>query len=346
MPQLAEPAPFLTDIWYFAMPSAALAPGGMQAKMLLGQPVLFARGHDGVAFALRDICPHRGIPLSCGRFDGREVECCYHGWRFDGSGACTAIPSLVEGQEFDLNRIKVRRYPVADAQGNLWIWMGEKEPDGPPPQMPDMEGRAPNLTEVMEFPCHVDHAVVGLMDPAHGPFVHQSWFWRSAKSIHEKAKAFGPAPYGFAMKRHRPSSNSAAYKLLGGAPETEISFRLPGIRTEHIVAGRHRIVNLTTVTPLDANRTEVTNSFYWTLGWANVARPVLRRFVRRFLGQDRDVVVKQQEGLRHEPTLMLIKDADTQARWYYQLKNEYMRARTEARPFVNPVKDTVLRWRS
>lgn len=343
---MAEPAPLLTEIWYFAMPSAALATGAMQAKMLLGQPLLFARGSDGAAFALRDICPHRGIPLSCGRFDGREVECCYHGWRFDGSGACTAIPSLVPGQELDFSRFKVRRYPVAEAQGNLWIWMGEGAPDRPPPQIPDMDGRAPNMTEVMEFPCHIDHAVVGLMDPAHGPFVHQSWFWRSAKSIHEKAKAFGPVPYGFAMKRHRPSSNSAAYKILGGAPETEISFHLPGVRIEHIAAGDHRVVNLTTVTPLDATRTEITNSFYWTFGWANLARPVLRRFVRRFLGQDRDVVVKQQQGLRHNPTLMLIKDADTQARWYYQLKNEYQRAREEGRPFVNPVKDVVLRWRS
>jgi len=343
---MADPAPFLTDIWYFALPSAALARGKMQAKSLLGQPVLFARDNDGVAFALRDICPHRGIPLSCGRFDGREVECRYHGWRFDGGGGCTAIPSLVAGQDFDISRIKVRRYPVVEAQGNLWIWMGDSPPEGEPPQMPDMEGRVPNLTEVMHFPCPVDHAVIGLMDPAHGPFVHQSWYWRSSRSIHEKAKAFGPAPYGFAMKRHRPSANSAAYRLLGGAPETEITFRLPGVRTEHIAAGRHRIVNLTTVTPLDANNTEVTNSFYWTLGWADLAKPILRHFVRRFLGQDRDVVVMQQKGLAHDPTLMLIKDADTQARWYHQLKNEYQRARAEGRDFVNPVKDTVLRWRS
>lgn len=343
---LSDIATFLTDIWYFALPSAALKPGKMLAKLLLGQPVLFARGKDGGAFALRDICPHRGIPLSCGRFDGAEVECRYHGWRFDGGGTCTAIPSLVEGQDFEPSRIKVRRYAVVEAQGNVWIWMGDSAPDHDPPQMPDMEGRVPNLTEIMAFPCPVDHAVVGLMDPAHGPFVHQSWFWRSARSIHEKAKAFGPAPFGFAMKRHRPSSNSAAYRLLGGAPETEISFRLPGVRIEHIAAGRHRIVNLTTVTPIDATRTEVTNSFYWTLGWANLAKPVLRHFVRRFLGQDRDVVVQQQAGLAFDPPLMLIRDADTQARWYYQLRNEYQRARTEGREFINPVKDVTLRWRS
>ncbi len=43
---------------------------------------------------------------------------------------------------------------------------------------------------------------------------------------------------------------------------------------------------------------------------------------------------------------MLINDADTQARWYYRLKAEYLRARAEKRAFVNPVKDRVLRWRS
>ena len=48
-----------------------------------------------------------------------------------------------------------------------------------------------------------------------------------------KEKAFAPAPYGFRMKRHQPASNSRAYYLfIGGQPETEIVFRLPGIRTE------------------------------------------------------------------------------------------------------------------
>lgn len=343
---MLEPNFVLKDIWYYALPGPTLKRGAMRAKTLLGQPLLFGRADDGSVFALRDICPHRGIPLSCGRFDGKEVECCYHGWRFAPSGACTAIPSLAEGQAFDLARIKVRRYPVREMSGNVWVWMGEGEPDQEPPCIPDMGAATPKMVEAMEFPCFVDHAVVGLMDPAHGPFVHQSWFWRSAKSIHEKAKEFGPAPLGFAMKRHRPSKNSAAYKILGGAPETEISFRLPGIRIEHIRAGRHTVVNLTTVTPLDQERTEVTNSMYWTMGWADFAKPLLRPFARRFLGQDRDVVVLQQQGLRHNPTLMLIKDADTQARWYYQLKNEYQRARDEHRPFQNPVKDTVLRWRS
>lgn len=344
---MAEPNFLLTDIWYFALPGRALKPGAMLPKTLLGQPVLFGRTGGGEVFALRDICPHRGIPLSCGRFDGREVECCYHGWRFAPDGGCTSIPSLVPGQDFHLTRIKVRRYPVREVQGNVWIWMGEGEPTLEPPRVPHFaDDRPADMVLSMEFPCFQDHAVIGLMDPAHGPFVHKSWFWRSERTIHEKAKAFGPAPHGFVMKRHTPSSNSAAYKILGGKPETEIRFQLPGIRIEHIRVGRHHVCNLTTVTPIDDMMTEVTNQMYWTMGWANLAKPLLRPFAAKFLRQDRDVVVLQQQGLRHDPTLMLIKDSDTQARWYYQLKNEWVRSAEEGREFRNPVKDVTLRWRS
>ena len=55
---------------------------------------------------------------------------------------------------------------------------------------------------------------------------------------------------------------------------------------------------------------------------------------------------RQQKGLRFNPILSLVDDADTQARWYYRLKQEYRRAHAEGRPFDNPVKPRTLRWRS
>jgi hypothetical protein len=58
------------------------------------------------------------------------------------------------------------------------------------------------------------------------------------------------------------------------------------------------------------------------------------------------VVIKQQEGLKHESVLRLIKDSDTLARWYYQLKKEYQRSQDEAREFVTPVKTQLLKWRA
>jgi phenylpropionate dioxygenase-like ring-hydroxylating dioxygenase large terminal subunit len=319
----------------------------MVAKTLLGEPVLIGRDAAGAPFALRDLCPHRGVPLSCGRFDGTEVECCYHGWRFATDGRCTAIPSLVDGQGIDAAKIRAAAYPAREVQGNIWVYFGV-DPAGAPeiPVIPDIGERRYAMVETVRFPGAIDHAVVGLMDPAHGPFVHQSWWWRSRRSIHEKAKTFVPSPWGFTMTRHAPSSNSRAYRLLGGAPETEIAFRLPGIRIEHIRAGRHILCNLTAVTPIDEGTTEVNHVVYWTMPWLRPLRPLLRLFVRKFLHQDRDIVALQQQGLRHAPSLLLINDADSQAKWYYRLKQEYARARAEGRDFVNPIKPRVLRWRS
>src|SRR5260370_41132944 len=128
----ANSAAPLREMWYFALPGAVLGRGRMRAKTLLGEPLVLCRGADGTVFALRDICPHRGIPLSCGRFDGREVECCYHGWRFDGSRACTAIPSLVPEQEFNIGRIKGKSYPAQERQRNVWDYVGA-DATAPPP---------------------------------------------------------------------------------------------------------------------------------------------------------------------------------------------------------------------
>jgi phenylpropionate dioxygenase-like ring-hydroxylating dioxygenase large terminal subunit len=341
----------LRNLWYYALPSTQLKIGKMKAKLLLGEPVLFCRDNNGKAFAIRDICPHRAMPLSYGKFDGKEVECCYHGWRFDRSGACTHIPALVGGEGIEPGKILVRDYQISETQGGIWIYMDDAKhkPTSIPsvPHLPDVDENArPAITEIMRFPCYIDHAVVGLMDPAHGPFVHTSWWWRSRKSIHEKEKPFGPSPLGFTMHRHKPSSNSFAYKILGGAPETEIAFQLPGVRIEHIKAGKHNVVGLTCVTPIKDNETEITHLIYANTTWLRALSPIIRPFVRRFLAQDRDVVVKQQDGLRYEQNLMLIRDADTPARWYQQMKTEFIRAQTEGRAFVNPVKDTVLKWRS
>jgi phenylpropionate dioxygenase-like ring-hydroxylating dioxygenase large terminal subunit len=337
----------LREAWYYAMPSRRLRQRATLAKVMLGEPILIGRDTAGAPFALHDPCPHRGMPLSAGRFDGREVECCYHGWRFDTRGQCTSIPSLVPGQAFTPARIRVRSYPVREVQGNLWVFFGEDPAAAPEiPLLNGFEERPPNLVESVGFTAAIDHVVVGLMDPAHGPFVHRAWWWRSRRSIQQKRKAFAPSPYGFTMSRHAPSANSRAYRLLGGVPETEIVFRLPSVRIEQIRAGHHRVSNLTAITPIDTRVTEINHCVYWTAPWLTALKPFLRHYVRAFLNQDRAIMTRQQQGLRYDPPLTLIDDADTQAKWYYRLKREYRRARAEGRPFENPIEPRTLEWRS
>ncbi|HWK43387.1 MAG TPA: aromatic ring-hydroxylating dioxygenase subunit alpha [Stellaceae bacterium] len=343
----AQSTPPLRDLWYYALPGHRLKRGKMLTKTMLGEPVLLGRDAAGKPFAMIDICPHRGIPLSFGTFDGKEIECCYHGWRFDCQGGCTLIPTLVEDQQVDLAKVRVKPYPAAEVQGNIWVFFGDDPANAPPiPVLPELENQRYKMVETMLFKGGIDHAVIGLVDPAHATFVHASWFWRSKKAIRDKAKRFEPSTLGFTMARHPPSSNTRAYKLLGGRPETEIVFQLPGVRYEHIKIGRHVMCHLTALTPINDTETEINHTIYWTMPWLDPLRPIFRPFARAFLAQDRDVISKQQLGLVHNPQLLLLGDPDVQARWYLRLKNEFERSRAEARDFVNPLKPRTLRWRS
>jgi phenylpropionate dioxygenase-like ring-hydroxylating dioxygenase large terminal subunit len=109
---------------------------------------------------------------------------------------------------------------------------------------------------------------------------------------------------------------------------------------------RHAVVGLTAITPITDERTEVHQIFWASPRWAALAAPALKIFMRIFLDQDRQVVVRQREGLVHRPRLMLINDADTQARWWMRVKDEWLAAQAQGRPFVNPLEPKTLRWRS
>ncbi len=340
----------LRNLWYMAALGVELKPGGLMRRMLLGEPVLIGRGRDGAAFALRDICPHRGVPLSAGRVLAENtVECPYHGWRFRTDGVCAAIPSLVEGQDMDPAKIRVRSYPARDLDGLIWVYMAAEgqeaaAPACAPPKIPVPNAR-PRWSMSQTFHCGIDHAVIGLMDPAHAPYVHGRWWWKVTPKL--KEKAYGPLPTGFTMQRHQPSK--PAYKLLGADVTTEITFELPSTRFEIIrgtFLGRHiDVVGLTVCTPTDAATTQVTQIFYWP-AWLGFIKPVFMAVGPTFLGDDRRMVELQKEGLKFNPRLMLIQDADQPAIWYHRLKKAWAESVANGAPFVNPVTERTLRWRS
>jgi len=342
---------FVFDIWYFAGLATDLRKGQMLRREIAGEPINLGRGEDGQLFALRDICPHRAAPLSAGCLKDGTVECPYHGWRFGTQdGVCQEIPALTADQAMAIEKIKVRTYPVREEGQLIWVYIArDRRFTGPPPIDPPafpMASRKACMDDTLILNCHVDHAVIGLMDPAHGPYVHRQWWWRSERSIHEKAKAFEPRERGFAMASHTPSSNSFAYKILGGQPVTEITFRLPGIRTEEIKVGQKTLLSFTAVTPMDETKTHIRQIFFTDMGLVRLFSPALKPFAKAFLRQDGDMVDLQQMGLKYDSTLMLIEDSDTQAKWYHAIKKEWAKSREEARAFKNPVKAKILKWRS
>jgi len=345
----AEQPLFLRNLWYFAMHGGALKQGKLFQKTILGEGIVFGRDESGKPFALKDNCPHRGVPLSHGWFDGKTITCCYHGWQFDCSGMCQKIPALAD-EKMEVNKIKVFRYPCKEINGTVWVYIPKNKL-----QLTDAENYVPDLllhqdkkflhVERVTLPTNIDHAVIGLIDPAHVTFVHQSWFWRSAKNLKLKEKNFEPEGLGFKMVRHKPSSNSKGYSILKGGTSTEINFQIPGVRTEHIQVGeKNEIISITTLTPIDENNTELNHIFYTSLVVANVLWAPLKRLGKKFIGQDLGVFIKLREGLDSNPTLMLLGDPDTQAKWYYELKKQWNVSLENKTPFVNTLKPALLHW--
>src|SRR5271154_3736280 len=143
----------LHGFWYRALPGDQVSRNRLQKAMLLEAPLVLGRDRQGKPFALRDACPHRGMPLSCGRFDGQDLECSYHGWKFDAhSGQCQLIPSLTSDQELKVDRIYAGSYPCAEHDDYVWVFVPEPpssgagftravEPSFPAPRVPTFEGK-------------------------------------------------------------------------------------------------------------------------------------------------------------------------------------------------------------
>jgi hypothetical protein len=67
----------------------------------------------------------------------------------------------------------------------------------------------------------------------------------------------------------------------------------------------------------------------------------------KFVEQDRQTMENQSEGLKHNPHLMLIDDADRPAKWYFQLKAAYLESRRTDGEMRHPMNGPVtLKWRS
>ncbi|MBV8051737.1 MAG: aromatic ring-hydroxylating dioxygenase subunit alpha [Acidobacteriaceae bacterium] len=355
----------LFGFWYRAMPSGVLGHDRLQKTILLEAPLVLGRDRQGRPFALRDACPHRGMPLSYGRFDGEQVECSYHGWRFDArSGQCRLIPSLTSDQNLKIDRIYAGSYACEEQDGYIWVFVPEPSPTGagfsrpvepsiPVPRVSDFGGPFKIAHLTADLPCSVDHGIIGLMDPAHGPFVHQAWWWRTRHSIHQKQKNFEPIPMGFRMSAHTPSSNSAPYKLLrlyadADAITTTIDFVLPNQRYETIRAGKYWFASLTTVTPIARDHCRIDVVAKWNIfRWLPLGPELLKFVFAKFVEQDRRTMEQQSEGLKHNPHLMLIDDADRPAKWYFQLKSAYLDAKRTGQELKHPMNGPVsLKWRS
>jgi nitrite reductase/ring-hydroxylating ferredoxin subunit len=122
------PALGYRNYWYPAVGANEAKRKPLQVKLLGTEVVIFCDSASGKFCAFDDRCPHRGALLSQGRtYYSGTLTCAYHGWTFDTSGKLVAV--LSEGPDCPLaGNLHIRKYPVEEHRGLVWIWMGDQKP--------------------------------------------------------------------------------------------------------------------------------------------------------------------------------------------------------------------------
>jgi len=163
------------NFWYPACTSDDLKDTPLALQML-GLRFTAFRDSEGNAHLVSDTCIHRGGSLSKGKVVGDCVQCPYHGWEFDGSGACTKIPTM--GDKKPPARAKIDSYPVQEKYGIVFAFLGDLPEDERPGFFPitewGEEGWRAGEPAVRDINCYYERSVENGLDPYHNEFVHPS----------------------------------------------------------------------------------------------------------------------------------------------------------------------------
>jgi vanillate O-demethylase monooxygenase subunit len=145
------------------------------AMQLLDVRLVAYRTTQGILVA-RDLCPHRGVPLSKGWVEGDEIVCPYHGLRFGTDGRCTRIPAQPNVKPSD--RFRATVLPVVERYGLVWTCLDLRTDSPDIPEFP--EWNDPSFQAILCPPVEIKAApgrqVEGFIDVAHFAWVHHEAF--------------------------------------------------------------------------------------------------------------------------------------------------------------------------
>jgi len=145
------------------------------AARLLDERVVVYRLSDGTIAAARDICFHRGVPLSMGHVEGDELICRYHGLRYDREGRCVCIPAHPNGAISP--RLRLQMFQAQEKYGLVWVRMVD---DGPRelPEMTEWDDAdyIQVLPESVDIAAAAGRQIEGFLDVSHFAFVHKESF--------------------------------------------------------------------------------------------------------------------------------------------------------------------------
>ena len=266
--------------------------------VLNGAPIVLFRSRDTVG-AVADRCPHRLAELSKGRVIEGTIECPYHGWRFNKTGQCTAIPGHLSA----LPRYRVQSYKALEHQGAIFV------SSGAPVGLPYAHGLQSQDVIVRRVQSTTQSTVIdaaeNILDATHTHFTHKGLLrGLSAKRHKIKVEVTGSEGRVEATYTGEPRQEGVVSKLLEGARSKTVGrFLAPGI-AELEYWGPKGLVLITSF-HLHQSTNGIVKGVGWLVGpkrdvptWIKAA--FFKPLFRIALAQDRRILKStQQNALAH-----------------------------------------------
>jgi len=297
----------LPQFWYVACLSADLRARRPLARTVVGERLALFRDSSGRAAAVVDRCPHRNVPLSLGTVCEGQLQCAYHGWRFDGTGACQAVPGLVDDQP-DRRARRVDTFPTAEHDGFVWVWPvvasgGEAAAPPAPFRFPHVD--SPGYTTVrrrLSVTAGLHAALENTLDVPHTAFLHGGLFRGGRPPVDidvvvrhtaggVEAEYFGePRPPGVAGRILAPE---------GGVVTHVDRFLMPSIAQVEYRLGANHLVTTTAFTPSDEGVTDLHAAVTFRLRLPpRLVKAVVTPVANRIFAQDKVILREQADNIR------------------------------------------------
>ncbi len=160
---------YLRQFWQPIYHSVDLAAGRAVTLRIMSEDFTLYRGETGTPHLVDARCPHRGTRLSSGWIEGDALRCFYHGWKFDGSGACIEQPA--EEDSF-CHKVSLASYPLREYLGLVFAFLGTGAPPAFPLQ-PEFE-YFDGMVEIDSYSrdCNYFQNLENALDMSHIGFVH------------------------------------------------------------------------------------------------------------------------------------------------------------------------------
>lgn len=176
----------LADYWYPVAWSSQVARRPFPVE-LCAQRIMLQRDEHGRAHAVHDRCLHRGVRLSLGteEFPG-TITCPYHAWTYRLSdGELVAV--ITDGPDSPMcGRVRLQTFPVAEALGLVWVYVGDGPPHQLADQLPEELVDAPALAvggRIEDRHGNWRFYAENGFDEGHAKYLHRTSWWRLFKTM-------------------------------------------------------------------------------------------------------------------------------------------------------------------